>query len=241
MNLNTHSAYRGSAVDQGLALFMRRTFNYMTGGVAISALVAFVTMHSPALLGAAMTPATQILFMLVWFGLGFFFQKLAFSLSPAGAIGAFALFSAVTGFALSPLVMVYTGADITLAFIAAAAVFAGASIYGYTTKRPLYGLGSFLAVGGIGLMIFAFILIGMAMFGHYSGGLSIVFSLLVIPFVTLATAFQVNMLAQFYGNIAAMGEASEVRMSTVAALNLYTNFVVLFLNILQLLGAVNRR
>ena len=227
------------AQDSALARFMRQTFNYMTGGVALSGLVAYLTFHIPALMAFAVTPAAQIIFLVIWFGLGLFFHKLAERLSPAGALGAFALFSAATGFGLVPIALMYTGADITLAFIAAAAVFAGASAYGYMTKRSLAGLGAFLAVGGIALMIMALVLIGMSFFGGVSQGISILFSLLVVPFVTIAIAFKVNMLREGYMQIANGSEADQARMSITMALGFYTDFVVLFLHLLRLISALN--
>lgn len=223
------------SVDKGLAAYLRRTFNYMTGGVALSGLVAYLTLSSPALLQAALNPATQIIFLLVWFGLGFFFHKIAFKVQPTTALGLFALYSAITGFALAPIALVYATMDITLAFFAAAGVFLAASLYGYTTNKSLAGMGSFLAIGGIGLVIFAVVLIAWSFFAPVPEGISLVFSLLVVPFVTGAIAYKINILRD---NFHAYGhdEVTAARMSVVDALGFYTDFVVLFLHLLRIIS-----
>lgn len=225
------------AHDAGLAAHMRQIFNYMAGGVALSGLVAWLTLKSPEAMQFAVN--AQLLLLLVWFGLGMFFHKIAFNTQPTTALAMFALYSGVTGFMFAPLALVYAQADITLAFFAAAGTFAAASLYGYTTGKSLAGLGSFLAVGGIALMIFAVVLIGWSIFGTVPAGLSLVFSALVIPFITIAIAYKMNQIREtyhHYGN----DELMSSRMAIMNALGFYTDFVVLFVHILNIIGAARR-
>ncbi|MBA44371.1 MAG: hypothetical protein CMF62_10275 [Magnetococcales bacterium] len=225
------------AQDAGLAAHMRMIFNYMAGGVALSGLVAWLTLKSPEALQFAVN-ANLILF-LVWFGVGMLFHKIAFNTQPTTALAMFAGYSALTGFMLAPLALVYAQADITLAFLAAAGTFGAASLYGYTTGRSLASLGSFLAVGGIALMVFAVVLIGMSIFSTVPAGLSLVFSVLVIPFVLIAVAYKMNQIREtyhHYGN----DELMSSRMAIMNALGFYTDFVVLFVHILNILGAARR-
>lgn len=233
------SFQRNLADEKGLSAHMRSVFNYMTGGLALSGLMAYLTLSVPALFNLAASPAGSIVFLLIWFGMGFFFHRIAFSVQPATALGLFALYSATTGFALAPMLAINAAVDVTLALLAAAGVFAAASIYGYTTQRSLAGLGSFLAVGGIALIIFMLVLVGWSLFGGGAPhGLSMVLSLLVVPFVTLAIAYKINMLRESYYAYAA-DPVTASRMSIVDALYFYTDFVVLFIHLLRIIASVN--
>ncbi len=233
----TNNATTSVAQDAQLAAHMRMIFNYMTGGVALSGMVAWLTMKSPA--ASAFAAQSGIILMIVWFGMGMFFHKIAFKTQPATALLCFGLYSAMTGFMFAPMLLMYTGADITLAFFAASGVFLSASLYGYTTGKSLEGLGSFLAVGGIALVIFAVVLIVWSIFGTVPEGLSLVLSFLVVPFITLAIAYKIN---QIRDTFSAYGgdELTSARLAIVNALGFYTDFVVLFIHILNIIGAMRR-
>ena len=114
--------------EGALAQHMSQVFNYMSGGVALSGVVAYLVSTNLALLSIA--TSANLIFMLVWLGFGFFMHRMVFNLQPAAALGVFAAFSALTGFSLAPLVLMYTGASIVTAFATAAVMFAGASAYG---------------------------------------------------------------------------------------------------------------
>lgn len=222
------------AHDAGLAAHMRMIFNYMTGGVALSGLVAWLTLKSPEALQFA-AQAHLVLF-LVWFGMGMFFHKIAFKTQPSTGLAMFALYSGLTGFMLAPIALVYTGADITLAFFAAAGSFFAASLYGYTTGRSLASLGSFLAVGSIALLVFAVVLIGMSIFSTVPQGLSLVFSALVVPFIIIAIAYKMNQIRETYHTYGG-DELTSSRLAIYNALSFYTDFVVLFIHILNIIGS----
>ena len=221
-------------IDEGaLSAHMRMIFNYMTGGVALAGITAWLTLKSPE--ATVMAAQSSLVLMLVWFGMGVFFHKIAFSVQPTTALILFGAFSAMTGFMFAPIMLLYTNADITLAFFAAAGVFLAASIYGYTTNRSMQSLGSFLAVGGIALMIFAVVLIGMSIFSTVPSGLSLVFSALVVPFTTLAIAYKVGQIRESFA-MQAQDEVTSARLAIVNALGFFTDFAVLFLHILRLIG-----
>lgn len=222
------------AQDTQLAAHMRMIFNYMTGGVALAGLTGWLTLQSQE---ATMFAAqSSLLLILVWFGMGLFFHKIAFSVQPVTGLFLFAVFSALTGFMFAPIMLAYAQADITLAFFAAAGVFLASSIYGYTTNRSLASLGSFLAVGGIALIIFAVVLIGMSIFSTVPSGLSLVFSVLVVPFVTIAIAYKINQIRETFHQYSA-DELTSSRLAIVHALGFFTDFAVLFLHLLRIIGA----
>lgn len=215
--------------EQDLASHMRQTFNYMTGGVAVSGLVAYLTISSPAMMEMAMK--SGIIFAIIWLAFGFFMHKILFSLQPKAALGVFIAFSALTGFSLAPLAYMYTGASIATAFVVAAVMFGGASLYGYVSNKSLSGMGNFLMMGCWGLIAAVVINIFLG-----SSGLSFVISLVAVPLFAGVTAFETNMLKEQYAQYAG-DEVLRSRMAIYGATSLYMNFIVMFIHLLQLLGS----
>lgn len=224
--------------DAALAGFMRQVFNYMTGGVAVSGLVAWLTMNTPSLMALAATPVTAILNLVIWLGFGFLAHKIMFKLQPTAGLATFAAFSAWTGFALAPLVYMYTGASVTIAFFTAAIMFGGASLYGYTTNKSLSSWGTFLMLGMFGLIGAVLINVGLSFFGINTGPLSFITSLIAVPLIAAVTAYETNMLKETHYALQQQGDdaATRARVGIIGAVGLYTSFVALFVNLLQLLG-----
>ena len=225
----------GNVTEAGLAKHMQQIFNYMTGGVAVSGVVAWLTLNTPALLNIAAGQGTQILFLVIWIGFAFFMHKILFSFSPKVALGVFAAFSALTGFALSPLALVYTGASIATAFFTAAVMFGGASLYGYFSKKSLSGWGNFLMMGAWGLVGAIVVHMIMSLFGAASDGLSFIISLLAVPLFAGITAWETNSMKEQYAYLAG-DETTRSSTAIYGAAGLYMNFVVMFLHLLNLLG-----
>lgn len=227
-----------SVTDAGLAAHMRQVFNYMTGGVALSGAVAWFTLNSPALMAIAANPVTQILFMVIWIGFAFLLNRIVFSLQPAAALGAFAAYSALAGFALSPLVALYTGASVAVAFFTAAIMFGGASLFGYVTNKSLSGWGNFLMIGMWGLLAAVVINMVLGLFGIDTGPLGFITSLITVPLVAAVTAYETNQLREMYVDVS-HDDVLRSRVAVMGAVSLYISFVVLFINLLQLLGVRN--
>lgn len=220
----------GRIADTEMAAHLRQVFNYMTGGVALSGLVAWFTVNNPEMLAIAMK--SHWVFLAVWFGFGFFMHKIIFSMSPKAALGTFIAFSALTGFSLSPIALVYTGSSITTAFFVTAAMFAGASIYGYTNPKNMAGMGRFLMMASFGLLAAIVINIFVG-----SSGLSFMISLAVVPLIAIATAFEINQLREQFSMFAG-DEVVRSKMAIFGATSFYMNFVVMFIHILNLLGVM---
>lgn len=227
---NMQSRTQTQISDTEMASHLRQVFNYMTGGVALSGLVAWFTVNSPAML--QMAAKSQILFLIVWFGFGFFMHKIIFKLQPAAALGVFIAFSALTGFCLSPLAVIYTGSSIATAFFVTAAMFAGASLYGYTNPKNMAGMGRMLTMVSFGLL--AAIVINMFV---QSAGFSFIISLAVVPLIAVATAFEINQLREQFSMYAG-DEVVRSKMAIFGATSFYMNFVVMFIHILNLLGVM---
>ena len=220
----------GRISDTEMAAHLRQVFNYMTGGVALSGLVAWFTVNNPEMLTIAMK--SQWVFLAVWFGFGFFMHKIIFSMSPVAALGTFIAFSALTGFSLSHIALVYTGSSIATAFFVTAAMFAGASIYGYTNPKNMAGMGRFLMMASFGLL--AAIIINLFV---QSSGFSLIISLAVVPLIAIATAFEINQLREQFSMFAG-DEVVRSKMAIFGATSFYMNFVVMFIHILNILGVM---
>jgi len=234
------TVYASRVTDTELSAFMRQVFNYMTGGVALSGLVAYLTANSPALLSIALSGVTPWVFMAVWLGFGFFAPKIIFGVSPAIGLGIFAAFSALTGFALTPLVLAYTGASVAVAFFTAAFMFGAASLYGYTTGKSLAGWGGILSMAMIGLLVVMLVNLGLNLFGINTGPLGLIMSFITVGLVTVVVAYETNMLRETYGALRAQGDdVTTSRTAIIGAVGLYTSFVTIFIHLLNILGQRN--
>ena len=158
-------------IDQGLRSYMLGVYNNMVLGLAITGFVALGTyMMAVAAPGQGIpvrgmrleltqfgamlyTSPLRWVVMLAPLAFIFFFQFRVDRMAASSARNMFLAFSAVMGLSLSSILLVYTGASVANAFFVTAATFGGLSLYGYTTKRSLSAMGSFLIMGLIGLVI----------------------------------------------------------------------------------------
>src|ERR1700682_3156084 len=157
-------ADRAVAIDQGLRAHMSRVYNYMAMGVALTAVVPWLTFNAAVTETAgrlALTPfgqtiysgpATIVLF-LGTLGLVFLISWRIDRLQPSTAFALFMVYAALLGLMLSSIFLSYTGASITRVFFISAASFGALSLYGYTTQRDLSPVGSFLVMGVFGLIL----------------------------------------------------------------------------------------
>lgn len=223
------------SVEQQAALshHMSQVFNYMTGGVAVSGLVAWAVSTSPALMGIALKG--NLIFLIAWLAYGFFMNRIVFSLQPAAALATFIGFSALTGFSLAPIAFLYTGASIVAAFGTAAVMFAGASAYGYLTQKSLSSWGTFLMMSCWGLLGLGLTTMVLGLFGINTAGMSFAFSLIAVPLFAGVTAWEVNTIRETFAMYAA-DELTRSRLAILSACSLYMNFVNMFINLLQLMG-----
>ena len=156
----TARAGAGAAIDEGLRSYMLKVYNYMGIGLVVTGLVAYFS-NQAAVANGQLTAWGELLYTspLMWVvalaPLGFVLV-LSFGinkLSVAAAQATFWGFAAIMGLSLSSIFMVYTDASIAKVFFITAATFGAMSLYGYTTKRDLTGIGNFLIMGLIGLII----------------------------------------------------------------------------------------
>ena len=225
------SSSQASTFDAGLKAHMQRIYNRMTLGVLITAVVAYVVGSSQALLSLFLGGPQAFVFMLaplavVWFGFN------PAKMTANGMRNSFILLSALYGISFAAIFQVFTGESIARAFFIAAGMFAGLSIYGYTTKKSLSGLASFAMMGIWGALILGLINI----FVQSSAMGNIVSVVSIIAFAGM-TAWETQNMKEIYSPRADAEMIS--RMSWLGSLNLYISFVALFQNILHLLGNRN--
>ena len=213
-------------MDQGLRRYMLSIYNYMASGVLLSGIVALLFANSGL---AAQVMATPLRWVIVLAPLAFIFF-----FSPARSEGTlktmFWSFSVLMGLSLSALLLVYTGPSIALTFFATAGAFAGLSLYGYTTKRNLSGMGSFLVMGVIGLVIAMLLNLWLA-----SGPLALAISAIGVLIFAGLTAYDTQRLRDTYYQVAGTDMMGKVVI--LGALSLYLDFINMFQFLLSFLGS----
>jgi FtsH-binding integral membrane protein len=245
-----------AGIDQGLRSYMLSVYNYMALGLAITgffALGAYMVSvtgdptHAAHINGAvaqigAGTYLTQIgygLFVspLKWvivlapLGLVFYLSARISSMSVSGAQIAFWLFAALMGLSLSTIFLVYTQASIARVFFITAASFGALSLYGYTTKRDMSGMGSFLFMGLIGIIIASLVNIFL-----HSTALQFVVSVVGVLIFAGLTAYDTQRIKEMYS--AGDGTLVMGRKAIMGALSLYLDFINLFMMLLRLFGLI---
>lgn len=226
-----------AAVDEGLRAYLLRVYNYMLVGLGLTGATAWL---------AAETPMRQVFFQvnqlggvgltrLGWIalfaplGLVFWLSWRIQRMSFATAQTVFWIYAGLMGIGLAPVLLLYTGASVAQVFFITAATFGAMSLWGYTTKRDLSGLGSFLMMGLFGIIIAS--LVGM--FWH-SSALQWVISVAGVIIFTGLTAYDTQSIKETYyvgddGTLAG-------KKAIMGALRLYLDFVNLFLMLMRLLG-----
>ncbi len=219
----------GSAsYDVGLRDHMQRIYNRMTLGVLVTAVVAYVVGNSVELLNLFLNGPQKWLVMLAPLGIVMFGFNPAKMSSSALRISFLAL-SVLYGISFSAIFRVFTGESIANAFFVATGMFAGLSIFGYTTKKDLTGLGSFAVMGVWGALI-----LGIINIFTQSSGLGNLISVVSIIAFAGITAWETQRMKEMYSGRTDPEMAS--RMSWLSALNLYISFVAMFQSILSLVG-----
>lgn len=222
------------AKDAGLSRFFTRVYSYMATGVLVSALVSYLALTTFRAQYSALlqrSPAIIWILMIAEIGMVLGFRATAKKSSPANAILFFS-FSAVNGLVLSITLSYYRIADITLAFVTGAALFVALAIVGYVTKRNLTRIGQLSIALLIGLIIASVINLFVQ-----SSFMQLMMSYAGVVIFSLLTAYDNQWLKQVYYQ--ATNSGAEINLNTIAimgALNLYLDFINLFLYILQIFG-----
>ena len=240
------STVRSSAseaiIDQGLRAYMLKVYNYMASGVLLTGLIALtffkmavVTSGTGEIVGltsfgnSIYESGLKWVIMLAPLAVVFYMSFGIAKMSAAKAQTTFWVFAALMGASLSSIFLMYTGASITRVFFITSGTFGAMSIYGYTTKRDLTKLGSFLMMGLFGIIIASLVNIFMKSTMMY-----FVISILgVLIFVGL-TAYDTQKIKNMY----MASDSGELmgKKAVMGALTLYLDFINLFIMLLRLFG-----
>jgi hypothetical protein len=224
-----------AARDVGLRSYMLSVYNYMASGVLLTGIVAMLFANS-SLINLIVNPATGQATPLFWvvlfapLGLVWWLSLGINRMSARTAQGLFWLYAGLIGVQFSSLFLVYTGVSIAQAFFATAAAFLGLSLYGYTTKRDLSGFGTFLIMGVVGLFVALLVNIFLR-----SPAMDLAISAIGVLIFAGLTAYDTQKIKSIYFAVAGHGEMA-AKTAVLGALNLYIDFINMFLFLLRLFG-----
>ncbi len=237
-------------LDQGLRSYMLGVYNYMSVGLGLTGLVALganmlATTTDPSQMvarmgGIGLTSFGQQIYgsplkwviMLLPLAFVFFFSFRINKMAASTARNVFLLFAAAMGLSLSSILLVYTGVSVTRAFFITAAAFGGLSLYGYTTKRNLSAMGSFLVMGLIGLVIASVVNIFLQ-----STAFQFALSVLSVGIFAGLTAWDTQSIKEMY--FVNDDAETATKKSVNGALMLYLDFINIFTSLLNLTGSRN--
>jgi FtsH-binding integral membrane protein len=226
-------AQTGTDIDEGLRAYMLRVYNLMAMGLAITGVAAWGTfqlaMSNPAFANLIYASPFRWVLMLAPLALVFFLSFRIHTMSVSAAQTTFWAYAALLGASLSTIFIVFTGASIVQTFFITATAFGALSLYGYTTKRDLTAMGSFMIMGVVGILIASLVNIFLQ-----SSALQFAISAIgVVAFAGL-TAYDTQKIKEMYYE--GDDDVTGGRKAIMGALNLYMDFVNLFMFMLQFLG-----
>lgn len=245
--LRSQTVARPAEIDAGLQAYMSKVYALMGGAMIITALVAYIvgmdykavvnqqpTTVLPAELIATMFSSPiryVIMFAPLVFVLGLSAGMNRLSASTAQML--FWVFAGVMGLSIAWIFAVFTGVSIAQTFLATAIAFGGLSIYGYTTKKDLSGMGTFLMMGLIGLIVASVINIFIG-----SSALQFAISLIGVLIFAGLTAYDTQNIKNTYLQMRSVpgGDDYLEKGAVMGALSLYLNFLNMFMFLLQFMG-----
>jgi FtsH-binding integral membrane protein len=217
------------STEERVSAFLRGVYGWMAVGLGVTALMAFLVSSSPALISLFL--ANRLIFfalIIAELGLVFYLSARVAQLAPGTASGLFLLYSALNGVTLSGIFLAYTGESVATTFVVTAAMFGSLALFGTMTRRSLAGVGQFMMMGLIGLILASIV----GIFWH-NDALQFLISVVGVIVFTGLTAWDAQRLKQMG---AALPEGQVGSYAVVGALSLYLNFINLFLLLLRFTG-----
>ncbi len=234
------TAARSAAIDEGLRAYMNKVYGLMSIGMVVTAGAAWLisslavgpdgqaTQLGYAIYGSPLKWVIMFAPLIVVFAFGAMLNRL----SVQAATFVFYGFAALMGLSLSSIFLIYSSASIVQTFLITAIAFAGLSLYGYTTKRNLSAMGTFLMMGLIGLVIAMVVNIFLQ-----SAAMQFAISAIGILIFAGLTAYDTQNIKNTYLAMANSGSDFLGKSAIMGALTLYLDFINLFMFLLQFLGS----
>jgi FtsH-binding integral membrane protein len=238
-----------AAIDEGLRAHMNKVYGLMAVAMIITGIVAYVVgtdfaravageptrLLPVGLLQAMFTSPLKWVVMFAPLAVVFGFSAGLNRMSEAAAQGVFWLFAALMGLSISWIFAVFTGVSIAQVFFVTAIAFAALSLWGYTTKKDISGWGAFLIMGVIGLIVASLVNIWLA-----SPAVTFAVSALGVLIFAGLTAYDTQNIKNTYLQLrAAEGQEFLGKAAIMGALQLYLDFLNMFMMLLQLFGNRN--
>ena len=217
------------ARDEGLRSYMLKIYNYMASGVLLTGVVAMLFASSGMAEQVFATPLRWLIVLsplAIVFGMSFGMHKM----SQATLQALYWAFTVLMGLSMSMIFLRYTGSSIALTFVATSVAFLSLSLYGYTTKKNLSGMGTFLMMGLVGLLVAM-----IANMFMQSGTMAMVISFIGVLIFAGLTAYDTQKLKSMYYYL--QGSDMVGKAVIMGALTLYLDFVNMFQFLLSFLGS----
>ena len=213
--------------------FLSKMYGYMGLAVLVSAIAAFLTMTVFRAAVMQMPTALMWIILIIPFGLSMGISFKA-TRNPTAGFVMLMILAIIYGFEFALLAGFYTGAQIGTAFLSSAAVFGSMAIFGTFTKRDLNNVGSYMSAALIGLLVA--MLVNMFLRNSVS---TFVFSIIGVVIFTGLTAYDAQKMKSIYNNYGS--QVSTNGLAVLGALQLYLDFINIFLFLLQIFGMGNDR
>ena len=231
---NIKSVYGSSSkrthYDWGLREYLLKVYQYMALALALTAVISMGAASSPQFINLIHGTPLKWVITFAPLGMAFYMGSRLMSMSVTGAQTCLMIFATLMGLSLSSILMMYTGESIARVFFITAGTFGAMSIYGYSTKRDLTSMGSFLMMGVIGLLIASVVNIFMQ-----SGAMQFIISVIGVVVFTLLTAYDSQKIKAMYYQAQSNAEITQ-KLAVYGSLTLYMDFINIFIFLLQLLG-----
>ncbi|MBU3029831.1 Bax inhibitor-1/YccA family protein [Paracoccus marinaquae] len=230
---------RSAVIDEGLRAYMNKVYGLMAVGMGVTAVAAYgistaavdasgqLTQLGMAIYASPLKWVIMFAPLLVVFAFGAALNRL----SVQGATMLFYGFAALMGLSISSIFLVYTAFSIVQTFLVTAIAFAGLSLWGYTTKKDISGWGSFLIMGVIGLIVASIVNIFLQ-----SSGMQFAISILGVLIFAGLTAYDTQNIKNTYLQLAGSDKDFLGKTAIMGALQLYLDFLNLFMFLLQFMG-----
>ena len=216
-------------IDEGLRAYMLKVYNYMGSALLLSGIVAYAVANTPALMQLIFGTPLMWVVMLAPLGMVFFLSARIEKMSVTTAQTTFWIFAALMGASLASIFVIYTQTSIVRVFMITAVTFGAMSLWGYTTKKDLSGLGSFCMMGLIGIIVASLVnLFIQSSMMHW------VISVIGVLVFTGLTAYDTQKIKEMY--LVSDGQVVMGKKAIMGALRLYLDFINLFIMLLHLFG-----
>lgn len=225
----SHADARVAQYDVGLRKYMLGVYNYMAAALALTGIVAMAASTSAPVMQAIHGTPLKWVVMLAPLGFVFFLSARIHKMSTSAAQITFWAFATAMGLSLSYIFLAYTGTSIARTFFITAIAFGALSLYGYTTKRDLSAMGSFLIMGVVGLLLAMIVNIFLQ-----STMMQLVISAVGVLIFAGLTAYDTQAIKDTYNRL----DSSDVagKKAIMGALMLYLDFINMFQFLLAFLG-----